>query len=250
MSESEQATEERQPTSDWVNVGPQERTVTALIGAMLVAWGARERRLLGSLAALGGTALLARSATGHCPGYAALSPTAEQARIARERGWATAVTARESIIIDRPQAEVYRFWRDETNLPRFMRDLESIEKLSERTSRWTVRGPAGRRLHWVSTIVEDRPPEFMSWEAEEGADVRSIGWVEFRDAGDGTRTAVDCFIAYEPPGGKVGHAIASLFGWDPAHAMRRNLQQLKQIRVNPSQPIQASEYAPGEGRAR
>jgi len=228
MSETEQTRAAGQPGTDWVNVGPQERTATALLGALLVAWGARKRHFLGSVAALGGAALLARSATGHCPGYAALTPTAEQARFARERGWSTAVTARESIEIDRPPEEVYRFWRDEANLPRFMQDLEHMEKLSDRSSRWTVRGPAGR-LHWVSRITEDRPPEFMSWEAEENADVRNAGWVEFRGFDSGRRAQVQAFMAYEPPAGRVGHAIASLLGSDPGHAMRRNLQQLKQV---------------------
>lgn len=67
MSETEQTTAEHRPTSEWVNVGPQERTVTALIGGMLVAWGARERHVLDTMAALGGAALLARSATGQPP---------------------------------------------------------------------------------------------------------------------------------------------------------------------------------------
>lgn len=243
MSETEQTTPEHRPVSEWVNVGPQERTVTALIGAMLVAWGARERHILGTMAALGGAALLARSATGHCPGYAALTPTAEQARIARERGWSTAVTARESIAIDRPQSEVYRFWREATNLPRFMQDLEHIEKLSELKSRWTVRGPAGRRLHWVSTIVEDRPPELIVWEAGESADVRNAGWVRLHDGGGGTKTVVEAFMAYEPPAGLVGQAIASVLGRDPGHAIQRDLQQLKRILESGAQ---AYERPPGE----
>lgn len=229
MSEIEQAAEERQPTSEWVNVGPEERTVTALLGAMMVAWGARERHFLGTLAALGGAALLARSATGHCPGYAAMAPTTEQDRIAREQGWSTAVTARQSIVIDRPRDEIYRFWRDQANLPRFMQDLEHVEKLSEQSTRWTVLGPGGRRLHWVSTIVEDRPPELISWAAGNGADVRNAGWVRFHDVGHGMQTQVDAFMAYEPPAGKLGHAVASLLGRDPGHSMQRNLQQLKQI---------------------
>lgn len=229
MSEIEQAAEQRQPSSDWVNVGPEERTVTAVLGAMMVAWGARERHFLGTIAALGGAALLARSATGHCPGYAAMTTTAEQDRIAGERGWSAAATARQSIVIDRPRDEVYRFWRDQTNLPRFMQDLEHIERLSDLSTRWTVLGPGGRRLHWVSTIVEDEPPELISWDAGEGADVRNAGWVRFHDAGDGRRTLVEAFMAYEPPAGMLGHAIASLLWRDPGHAMQRNLGQLKQI---------------------
>lgn len=229
MSEIEQAAQERQNTSDWVNVGPEERTVTALLGAMMVAWGARERHFLGTIAALGGAALLARSATGHCPGYAAMTSTPEQDRIARERGWSTAVTARRSIVIDRPREEVYRFWRDQSNLPRFMQDLENIERLSDLSTRWTVTGPGGRRLHWVSTIVEDTPPELISWEAGDGADVRNAGTVRFHDVGEGRRTLVDAFMAYEPPAGMVGHAVASLMGRDPGNAMERNLDELKQI---------------------
>src|SRR5688572_7075646 len=229
MSDTEQTEAGRQPDADWVNVGPQERTASALLGSLLLAWGARRGRLIGTIAALGGAALLARGATGHCPGYATLRPTEEETRFARERGWSTAVVARESIVIDRPPEELYRFWRDETNLPRFMESLEHVEKLSDRSSRWTVLGPAGRRLHWVSTITEDRPSEFIAWRAEENADIRNAGWVEFRDLGSGTSTRVETFMAYEPPIGLAGHAIASLLGRDPASAMRRSLQRLKQV---------------------
>src|SRR5690606_13964615 len=137
--------------------------------------------------------------------------------------------------------------RDETNLPRFMESLEHVEKLSDRSSRWTVLGPAGRRLHWVSTITEDRPSEFIAWRAEENADIRNAGWVEFRDLGSGTSTRVETFMAYEPPIGLAGHAIASLLGRDPASAIRRSLPRLKQgveseMEQENKQPTGAEQY--------
>ncbi len=202
----------------WVNVGQGERIVSALAGGMLVAWGARHGRLLGALSALGGAGLIARGATGHCPAVAALSTAGEAAYVSRA-----------TISITRPREAVYRFWREEANVPLFMQGVESIQQLPQRLTAWTVRGPLGRRLKWVSRIVEDKPPGFVAWESIEGADVPNSGWVEFHDAGGGLETVVTVFIAYEPPGGAMGHLLASLLGHAPAQTMRNDLRRLKRL---------------------
>src|SRR3982074_2173568 len=43
-----------------------------------------------------------------------------------------------SIAIDKPASELYSFWRDFKNLPRFMRNLESVTETS------------GSRSHWIA----------------------------------------------------------------------------------------------------
>ena len=44
-----------------------------------------------------------------------------------------------SITVARPRSEVYAFWRDFENLPRFMHHVESVQNLG------------GGRSHWVAT---------------------------------------------------------------------------------------------------
>ena len=53
----------------------------------------------------------------------------------------------EQVRIARPLAEVYRFWRDLTNLPRFMRHVQSVTT-DGRRSHWVVR-KRSEPLHWM-----------------------------------------------------------------------------------------------------
>jgi uncharacterized membrane protein len=46
------------------------------------------------------------------------------------------VRTHRSVTVRRPVEEVYAFWHDFTNLPRFMRHLESVQMLDERRSHW------------------------------------------------------------------------------------------------------------------
>ncbi len=47
--------------------------------------------------------------------------------------------------INRPVEDVYRFWRDLSNLPRCMQHLESVTPLGNGRSHWIAKGPAGMR---------------------------------------------------------------------------------------------------------
>ena len=69
----------------------------------------------------------------------------------------------QSITVNRPIEDVYRFWRSFENLPRFMRHLESVEPLAGGRSRWRAKAPAGMTVEWEAEIVEDREGERITW---------------------------------------------------------------------------------------
>src|SRR5512133_1212058 len=104
-----------------------------------------------------------------------------------------------TITINRPIDEVYAFWRDFENLPRFMYHLEHVETTSDRRSHWVAKAPAGKAVEWDAEIIDDRPNELISWKSV-GADddVRNSGTVRFTEApGDrGTEVRVD--LQYDP----------------------------------------------------
>ena len=60
-----------------------------------------------------------------------------------------------STTVRRPREEVYAFWHDFTNLPRFMEHLEDVTLLDGR-SRWRAR-PRRQKVDWDAEIVTDRP---------------------------------------------------------------------------------------------
>jgi uncharacterized membrane protein len=134
-----------------------------------------------------------------------------------------------AITINRPREEVYGFWRNFENLPRFMEHLESVEVLDGQRSHWKAKAPAGTTVEWDAETIEDRPNELIAWRALQNADVANSGSVRFKDAPGGRGTEVIVELRYQPPGGKLGAIIAKLFGEEPTQQVASDLRRLKQV---------------------
>ncbi|AWS48393.1 cyclase [Streptosporangium sp. 'caverna'] len=137
-----------------------------------------------------------------------------------------------AITINRPREEVYRYWRDVENLPRFMTHLESVETTGDGRSHWKAKGPLKRTVEWEAEIVEDNPGELISWRSLKGALVGNRGFVHFSDAPGGRGTEVRVKLIYDLPGGKVGTAgmaLARLLGEHPEQQVRDDLRRFKQV---------------------
>ncbi len=134
-----------------------------------------------------------------------------------------------TVTINRPRAELFAFWRDFSNLPRFMENLVSVEQLDNRRSRWVVKAPAGKTVEWIAAITEEGQDEFIAWASEEGAAVPNSGRIDFRDAPGGRGTWVSATILYDPPAGIIGKVIATMFQREPAIQARRELRRFKQL---------------------
>ena len=132
-------------------------------------------------------------------------------------------------IVNRPPDEVYTFWRDFQNLPRFMRHLESVEDMGGGRSRWTAKGPAGMNVQWEATIIADEPGRVITWRSLEGSDVDNAGAVRFERAAGGRGTIVKVNIEYNPIGGVLGAAVAKLFGEEPEQQLDDDLRRFKQV---------------------
>lgn len=139
------------------------------------------------------------------------------------------VHVKTSITINRSPEEVYRFWRDFSNLPRFMAHLESVHVLDDRRSRWKATAPAGSSVEWDAEILEDEPNRRIAWHSLQNADVANWGEVRFLPAPGGRGTEVHVVLRYEPPGGALGAAVAKLFGEEPGQQVRGDLRRLKQV---------------------
>lgn len=181
-------------------------------------------------------------------GMAFTSPNAKKGRLAFATANVLAVTALDvmcarqlgvngkhgihasgTCIVNRPPEEVYTFWRNFQNLPRFMRHLESVEDLGSGRSRWTAKGPAGMNVQWEATIVADEPGRVITWRSLEGSDVDNAGAVRFESAPAGRGTIVKVNIEYNPIGGAVGAAVAKLFGEEPQQQLDDDLRRFKQV---------------------
>ena len=134
-----------------------------------------------------------------------------------------------SCIVNRPPDEVYSYWRDFQNLPRFMKHLESVDEYADGYSHWVAKGPAGMTVEWDATIVADDPGRVITWRSLENADVDNAGAVRFEAAPGGRGTIVKVNIQYNPPGGVLGKTVAKLFGEEPEQQLDDDLRRFKQM---------------------
>lgn len=138
-------------------------------------------------------------------------------------------TVRKAITINRPIDEVYRFWRDLENLPRFMAHLESVRVVGEGRSLWAARSPLGGTVEWEALTTEDRPNDLIAWRSVEGSEVDTAGSVRFARAPGDRGTEVHVELTYSPPGGPLGVIVAKLLGEAPDQQLQDDLRHFKQV---------------------
>ena len=139
------------------------------------------------------------------------------------------VQVRKSIIIERAAQELYHYWRDFENLPRFMYHLDSVRVLSPTRSRWVAKAPAGSQVEWEAEITQDKTNELIAWRSVEGSDVQHSGRVRFTRAPGNRGTLVEVEMEYTPPAGKIGEKVAKLFRKEPGQEISDSLRFFKQL---------------------
>jgi uncharacterized membrane protein len=230
-----------------VNVADVERWASALGGVALTALGIRqlkeENPVAGAMLTAAGGTLIYRGATGHCPVYAAARINTANDDTKKALGAARGVNVEEVVTINKSPEELYEFWRRFEQLPAFMQNLVSVERLDDRRSHWMAKGPAGRTVEWDAEVINEIPGELIGWRTLEGADVVSAGSVRFKQSRSGRGTEVRVHLQYEPPLGKVGAAVSWLFGREPSQTIREDLRRFKQL-------MEAGEVPTTEGQPR
>ncbi|OWW21398.1 SRPBCC family protein [Noviherbaspirillum denitrificans] len=159
-------------------------------------------------------------------------------------------SAREPIIlnktihVDAAPERVFEMWSNYENFPRFMSNVQEVRDLGNGRSHWVVKGPAGTMVEWDARLTDSRRSEVLAWQSEADADIQNSGQVRFEPEGKGTRVSV--YLSYTPPGGGIGHAIASLFGSNPKQEMDEDLARMKSyietgaVQSGATQPTQSS----------
>jgi uncharacterized membrane protein len=139
------------------------------------------------------------------------------------------LTLHAAITVKQPPDEVYRFWRDLENLPRFMIHLESVREIGDGRYRWRARSPLRGTVEWEAEITEDRPGELIAWRSTKGIIAGTSGSVRFTEAPGGRGTEVRVNLRYVQAGGTAGAAVARLLGEHPEQQVRDDLRRFKQV---------------------
>jgi uncharacterized membrane protein len=219
-----------QSAEHFVNVGAIEREVSTVTGAGLAVFGLSRRSIRGLLLAGLGGVMIYRGVSGHCHAYQALGVNTNHDEGASPNDYfRRGIHVVEVFTVNKPASELFNFWRDFTNLPKFMTHLESVEVLDNTHSRWTAKGPAGSRVTWDAEIINEEPDRVIAWRSLAGADVDNSGSVRFVDAPGNRGTEVRVVIEYIPPAGRLGKYVAMLFGEAPEQTIREDLRRFKQL---------------------
>jgi len=197
-----------------------------IFAARAIAHPTLPRLLLGAL----GGSLLYRASSGYCPMYDRLKIDNTRTGPARPQDYyKNGIHVEMAYTIMRPSAELYDFWRDFDNLPKFMEHLQSVKKIDDRTSRWIARGPAGTSVEWDAEIINEEPGKLIAWRSLAHAKVDNAGSVRFSSAPGDRGTEVRVEIEYIPPAGEIGRAVAWLYGEEPRQQIQEDLRRFKQL---------------------
>jgi uncharacterized membrane protein len=211
-----------------INVGTAERWISLLGGGALAAFGLSRGTTTGLILGAAGAALAYRGYTGHCHGYQLLGMSSaehdNEASIPAGQG----IKVEESVTIQKPADELFRYWRNLENLPRVMKHLVAVRDLGNNRSHWVAKG-LGTNVEWDAEIITERTNEMIGWRSLEGSTVATAGSVHFKPAPGNRGTEVKVSLSYNPPAGRVAHVLAWLAGRDPESEVREDLRSFKRL---------------------
>jgi uncharacterized membrane protein len=200
-----------------INWSPTTRFVAGTFGGTMALVGARQLSALGTAVAALGTAIFTRALTN--------MDFKRLTGIGAGRG---AVTIHKIINVAAPVEQVFTFWSEYQNFPRFMSNVRDVKETGEKESRWTVAGPGGVTVEWNATVTEYVSNRSIGWKTTPESRVQHEGIVRFESNADG-RTRVDIRLSYNPLAGGLGHAVAAMFGADPKTQMDEDLARMKTL---------------------
>ncbi len=172
--------------------------------------------------------LVYRAFTGHWPELRrspAAAPDAVRRALAGSRG----VNVHDSVRVERPIGEVFRFWRNLSNLPLFMSGLERVTDAGDGRSRWVAKGPAGFHVEWDAEIINEVDNKLIAWRTLAGSDLTMAGSVNVDAVRGGRSTQVTLNLQYAARGGRLADRLAALIGQAPAQTIREDLRRFKQL---------------------
>jgi uncharacterized membrane protein len=192
----------------------------ALLGQALSSTRSNRARVAAATAAVAGVAAL--DIYGSVRASRAAAQPATLRNDARE-------PVRERVTVAASAQECYRLWRDFPNLPRFMRNVESVQQTGDDQWHWVVKAPGGGTVEWDARVTADEPDRRLAWATLPGAEVQNEGSVTFEPAPGGRGTIVSVAMSYVPPAGALGAVAAKVTGDSPAQVVAENLRRFKQL---------------------
>ena len=208
-----------------MNVGNNERIISAALGAFLLSSGLHglfKHPISGLVKTALGGYMLYRGASGHCPMYSSMGKT-------KGVSHTPAINIRTSLVVNKPKDEVYAFWRKLENLPLFMKHLASVTEIDSKHSHWeaVIPGNIGK-IKWNAEIVKEEPGYLIGWQSIPNSMINNAGKVMFHDAMGGQGTELEVVISYHPPAGELGSGVAKMMNPVFEKIIRQDVMNFKE----------------------
>jgi uncharacterized membrane protein len=147
-----------------------------------------------------------------------------------------AVDVAGSISVDAPTEQVWALVSDYSVFPQFMPDVREVRRSGDGTlSHWEIVGPVGMPVRFDAEETKREEGREIAWRTTDGQLIAHAGSLRVDPEQDG-RTRIQVQLTYNPVAGAVGHAVATLFGADPARKVKQDLQRLKSFIETGKQP--------------
>jgi uncharacterized membrane protein len=130
------------------------------------------------------------------------------------------------VVVNKPISEVFAFWKNFENFPRFMENIESIQVIGPEMTHWKMKGPFSIPVEWDAKTTYIEENKKISWQSVEGT-IENHGSVVFEEI-DPATTRITVGIEYKAPGGPIGEAVAKLIN-DPQRQLEEDLRHFKQV---------------------
>lgn len=226
-----------------INVGENERIISILLGGPLALFGLTRGSMGGLVWALLGGGMIYRGVRGHSYLYEllGLNTVKESPDTIANLPGNQGIKVERAVTINCPADELYRFWRNFENAPRFMKDVESVQVIDNSHSHWMAKTPLGTTIEWDAEVIDERENRLISWRANGWTIAPSAGTVRFEPATGGRGTVARLELEYKQLKGPIGTALAKFLGKIPENEARDDMRNFKEL-------MEAGEIATTKGQ--
>lgn len=204
------------------NIDQSERVLSLFGGSILLYKSLKQlgkHPIVALQGAAAGGLLIYRGATGVCPLYTRLGIDTTDPQ---------AINISEKVTVNVNREKVYAFWRELSNLPKFMSHLKQVTETSPTQSHWTANTPGQLiDLDWHAEITHEEPGRYIGWQSTKDAMIQNAGKVTFSNALNQIDTEIHVEISYFPPAGSVGRGLTSLFNGVFEKMIRQDILDFK-----------------------
>jgi Predicted integral membrane protein len=129
-----------------------------------------------------------------------------------------------SFVVDRPVEQVFAFFADFENFPKFIGALREVRDTGDGRSHWCASTPRGGTIEWSSTTTKFVTNSVIGWRSVPGSPVEAVGLMRFSP--EGGSTCVKVALSYRVLDGGLAETLAALVSPYTANALEEEFKSI------------------------